>query len=111
MFSSSVNLTSIQKVLGSIPGWLIFFRHIIPTCLSRLQEVVRTSDVRVSERTPLNQLRLKPSGPIYNELTGEVEILFKRGGVGEMFIFYFFNPESWGNHSLPRVHGWKLWSH
>ena len=43
------------------------------THLSHVQEVVRASDLRVSERTPLNQLRLKLSGPIYNELTGEVD--------------------------------------
>ena len=36
------------------------------------REVVRTSDIRVSERTPLADLRLKPFDPIYNELTGEV---------------------------------------
>ena len=65
--SGLVYLTSIQKVLGSIPSWLIF-----SVAYLSLQEVVRTSDVRVSERTPLNQLRLKPYGPIYNELTGEV---------------------------------------
>lgn len=35
-------------------------------------KVVRTTDVRVSERTPLTDLRLKSFGPIYNELTGEV---------------------------------------
>ncbi len=34
--------------------------------------VVRTTDVRISERTLLNDLRLKPFGPIYNQLTGEV---------------------------------------
>ncbi len=34
--------------------------------------VVRTADVRVSERTLLNDFRLKPFGPIYNQLTGEV---------------------------------------
>ncbi len=34
--------------------------------------VVRTTDVQVSERTPLNELRIKPYGPIYNQLTGEV---------------------------------------
>ena len=36
------------------------------------REVVRTNDIRVSERTPLAELRLKPFSPIYNELTGEV---------------------------------------
>ena len=36
------------------------------------KEVVRTNDIRVSERTPLTELRLKPFSPIYNELTGEV---------------------------------------
>lgn len=36
------------------------------------KEVVRTNDVRVSERTPMTELRLKPFSPIYNELTGEV---------------------------------------
>ena len=35
-------------------------------------KVIRTTDVRVSERTPLTDLRLKSFGPIYNELTGEV---------------------------------------
>ena len=39
---------------------------------SIMQNVVRSSDIRVSERTPLNSLRLKPFGPIYNELAGEV---------------------------------------
>ena len=39
---------------------------------SLVQEIVRTSDIRVSERVPLNSLRLQPFGPIYNELTGEV---------------------------------------
>lgn len=33
---------------------------------------VRTTDVQVSERTPLNELRIQPYGPIYNQLTGEV---------------------------------------
>ena len=36
------------------------------------RDVVRTTDIRVSERTPLSDLRLKPFDPIYNELTGEV---------------------------------------
>ena len=36
------------------------------------REVVRTNDIRVSERTPLTELRLKPFSPIYNELSGEV---------------------------------------
>lgn len=36
------------------------------------KKVVRTTDVRVSERTPLTDLRLESFGPIYNELTGEV---------------------------------------
>ncbi len=36
------------------------------------KEVVRTNDIRVSERTPMTELRLKPFSPIYNELTGEV---------------------------------------
>jgi hypothetical protein len=36
------------------------------------KEVVRTNDIRVSERTPLTELRLKPFSPIYNELSGEV---------------------------------------
>ena len=36
------------------------------------KEVVRTNDIRVSERTPLIELRLKSFEPIYNELTGEV---------------------------------------
>ncbi|XP_064390453.1 uncharacterized protein LOC135338299 isoform X2 [Halichondria panicea] len=35
--------------------------------------VVRTTDVRVSERTLLNDLKLKPYGPIYNQLTGELD--------------------------------------
>ena len=38
------------------------------------KEVVRTNDIRVSERTPLTELRLKPFSPIYNELTGEVNM-------------------------------------
>lgn len=37
------------------------------------RDVVRTTDIRVSERTPLSDLRLKPFDPIYNELTGEVQ--------------------------------------
>ncbi len=37
--------------------------------------VVRTTDVRVSERTLLNDLKLQPIGPIYNQLTGEVRML------------------------------------
>ena len=45
--------------------------YIVPLS-SLVQEIVRTSDIRVSERVPLNSLRLKPFGPIYNELTGEV---------------------------------------
>ena len=40
------------------------------------KEVVRTNDIRVSERTPLTELRLKPFSPIYNELTGEVKIQY-----------------------------------
>ena len=40
------------------------------------KEVVRTNDIRVSEHTPLTELRLKPFSPIYNELTGEVIILY-----------------------------------
>lgn len=36
------------------------------------QGVVRTSHVRVSERVPLTQLRLKSYGPIYNELAHDV---------------------------------------
>ena len=40
------------------------------------KEVVRTNDIRVSERTPLTELRLKPFSPIYNELTGEVIIFY-----------------------------------
>ena len=38
------------------------------------KKVVRTTDVRVSERTPLTDLRLESFGPIYNELTGEVHV-------------------------------------
>ena len=34
--------------------------------------MIRTSDVCVTERTPRNSLRLKPYGPIWNELTGDV---------------------------------------
>lgn len=36
------------------------------------QGVVRTSDIRVSERTPLIQTRQKFFGPIYNELAEDV---------------------------------------
>ena len=36
------------------------------------QGVVRTSDVRVSERTPLMQIRQKFFGPIYNQLADDV---------------------------------------
>ena len=38
------------------------------------KDVVRTSDIRVSDRTPLFSLRLKQFEPIYNELTGEVHV-------------------------------------
>lgn len=34
--------------------------------------IVRTSDVRVSQRTPLMQVRQKFFGPIYNELAEDV---------------------------------------
>eukprot|EP00731_Ephydatia_muelleri_P016880 Em0009g1304a len=37
------------------------------------ETLTRTSDVRVSERGALTSLRLKPSPPVYNELTGELE--------------------------------------
>lgn len=40
------------------------------------QGVVRTTDVRVSERTPLMQLRQKFFGPIYNELAEDVRKQF-----------------------------------
>ena len=40
------------------------------------QGIVRTSDVRVSERTPLTQIRQKPFGPIYNELAEDVRIMY-----------------------------------
>lgn len=40
-----------------------------------MQTLTRTSDVRVSERGALTSLRLKPSPPVYNELTGEVSIM------------------------------------
>ena len=39
------------------------------------QGVVRTSDIRVSERTPLMQTRQKFFGPIYNELSEDVREL------------------------------------
>lgn len=38
-------------------------------------QVIRSSDICVSERTPLNTLILKPYKPIWNELTGEVSSL------------------------------------
>lgn len=33
---------------------------------------MRTSDIRVSERTPLSQLKLTAFGPVYNELEKDV---------------------------------------
>jgi len=36
--------------------------------------VVRTSDLLVSQRTPMNEFRLKPFGPIYNQFTGDVSL-------------------------------------
>lgn len=39
------------------------------------QGIVRTTDVRVSERTPLVQIRQKFFGPIYNELAEDVSCI------------------------------------
>jgi len=37
------------------------------------QEIVQTSDVRVSDRIPQQSLKLQAFKPLYNEITGEVK--------------------------------------
>ena len=54
----------VLQILYSGSGYLYLTRH--------LCQVIRSSDICVSERTPLNTLILKPYKPIWNELTGEV---------------------------------------
>lgn len=44
----------------------------VVTAQCPMQGVVRTSDIRVSERTPLMHIRQKFFGPIYNELAEDV---------------------------------------
>ena len=56
------------------------------------REVVRTTDIRVSERTPLADLRLKSFEPIYNELTGEVRYVHMYMYVYNVLIKYYY----WG---------------
>ena len=74
------------------PCHLIHPQPAVLTTRINERDVVRTTDIRVSERTPLADLRLKEFDPIYNELTGEVHVY-----VMQRDLFY----------SIP--YSWKLW--
>ena len=56
--------------------WLI---HIVCDRLHVLvtggQEIVQTSDVRVSDRVPQQSLKLHSFKPLYNEISGEVKCI------------------------------------
>ena len=50
--------------------------HVLTSFGDGGQEIVQTSDVRVSDRVPQQSLKLHSFKPLYNEISGEVKDIY-----------------------------------
>lgn len=76
--------------------WLSFF-------LSFLQSVVRTSDVRVSNRVNKESLTLRKCSTVYNDLTGEVGHFFNLSLIHLNFLLLLANTAPLNSLPLPKT--------